>query len=80
MIGLIESDEQVNEIITGIKRGIQEDATIQLLRMLTNKNGKTIISPSPIFPACEFDSRHARDHVPNTNDVLIGYIFLSHRK
>jgi hypothetical protein len=24
MIGLIESDEQVNEIITGIKRGIQE--------------------------------------------------------
>lgn len=78
MVGLIEKTEQVEEIVGGMKQSMQEKSTGQFVRILAKRDGMTIESTGKEFAPCEFETRHARDHVPNRDDVLIGHLFLVH--
>ncbi len=78
MIAFVESPDCLKDALDGVKTGMQEKPMVQRLRTLA-KNGKTLVAPGTTFPICDFETRHARDHVENRADVLVGHIVLAHK-
>jgi len=79
MIGLVENQSDADSVLDGLMQGIQEKAMVQLLRMhKIKKTGKNIVSPAETFHQCAFETWHARDHVPDCADVMVGHFILVH--
>lgn len=79
MIGLVEKRSEADSVLDGLMQGIQEKAMVQLLRMhKIRKTGKNIVAPAETFHQCVFETWHARDHVPDCTDVMVGHFILVH--
>lgn len=80
MVGLVESTDHVADAVGGLKRAIQQPDMERILKMIKNPKGhSTVTATSLIFKSCDFETRHARDHV-SQSDILIGHIVLAHRQ
>ena len=79
MVGLVEFTSLLPDTINGLKRAIQNPDMERILRCIENPDGKTTVtSKDLIFKSCEFETRHARDHVRQP-DVLLGHLILAHQ-
>jgi hypothetical protein len=77
MIGLIERQADHAAIVNNLKRAMQNPSMKQLLRMIASPSGSTVVTDDLKFSTSEFETRHARDHVPR-EDVLLGHLMLVH--
>lgn len=78
MVGLIASADEMADTTNGLKRAIQQPDMALRLKAIENPNGNTTVTTKDlVFKSCEFETRHARDHVSQP-DVLLGHIMLSH--
>lgn len=79
MVGLVEFSSQVPDAINGLKRAIQQPDMERLLKLIKDPKGQiTVATKKLVFKSCDFETRHARDHV-GQSDVLLGHIVLAHR-
>lgn len=79
MVGLIASADDMVDATNGLKRAIQQPDMVLQLKAIDNPNGKkTVTTKKMVFKTCDFETRHARDHV-NQPDVLLGHIVLAHQ-
>lgn len=78
MVGLVEQASQLPDSLDGLKRAIQNPDMALLLNMIKNPRGRTVTSKGHSFKSCDFETRHARDHVGYA-DVVLGHFLLAHR-
>jgi hypothetical protein len=78
MVGLVETTNDVPDTVAGVQRAIQvPDMRDTLLKTISAPGGKYVMTTAQTFPACDFETRHARDHRGQC-DVVIGHFFLPH--
>lgn len=79
MVALVASEDDLPGVLDGLKRAIQQPDMARLLRSITNPKGRTTLTASDLaFEACNFETRHARDH-KGQKDVVLGHIMLAHQ-
>lgn len=77
MVGLVDTGSNRPVVLNALKRAIQNPDMVQLLRTIRHPNGDAISTIGLRFDHCDFETRHARDHVPR-QDVLVGHLLLVH--
>ncbi|MDO9199772.1 MAG: hypothetical protein Q7J58_20470 [Hydrogenophaga sp.] len=79
MVALVACDADLPGLLDGLKRAIQQPDMARLLRSIANPKGRTTLTASDlVFQACNFETRHARDH-KGQKDVVLGHIMLAHQ-
>ncbi|MBI1422435.1 MAG: hypothetical protein GC149_03140 [Gammaproteobacteria bacterium] len=78
MVGLVENETDSASISASLQRMLQHPDTRSLLRMVSDNKGKVVTSPALRFMRCHFETHHARDHVEECPDILLGHLILSH--
>jgi hypothetical protein len=77
MVGLVENASDDKVVADALKRVIQHPDMVRLLRLIEHPGGGEITSSNLTFKQCGFETRHARDHVPQP-DVVLGHFILHH--
>ncbi len=79
MVALVASEDDLPGVLDGLKRAIQQPDMARLLRSITNPKGRTTVTSVDLtFAACDFETRHARDH-KGQSDVVLGHMVLAHQ-
>ena len=79
MVALVASEDDLPGVLQGLKRAIQQPDMTRLLRSITNPKGRTTVTARELaFDACDFETRHARDH-KGQKDIVLGHIMLPHQ-
>ncbi|MDE1892635.1 MAG: hypothetical protein KGI13_09105 [Betaproteobacteria bacterium] len=79
MVGLVDHECDAKPVAEALKRRIQGDDLSRFLRIIHNEQGDKITSPARTFKICTFETYHARDHVKDSPDIVLGHLILSHR-
>lgn len=79
MVGLVDHECDVKPVVEALRRRIQGADLSGLLRIINNEHGGKITSPARTFKICAFETYHARDHVKDSPDMVLGHLILAHR-
>lgn len=81
MVGMVEFAADVPAVGKALMTSIQgSDIRTQLRMILNPMSGRYVTTSSLFFPSCLFETRHERDHIPDSKDVLLGHFLLAHDK
>lgn len=78
MIGLVQKQSAVSQMLSSLQLVIQNPEMVRILRLIQGSQGSYLAINPKHFSICDFETQHARDHVANCPDVLLGHFLLFH--
>lgn len=78
MIGLVQKESTGSQMLLSLQQAIQKPAMVGKLRLIQYPKGSFITTSPKSFSISDFETQHARDHVANCPDMLLGHFLLFH--
>jgi hypothetical protein len=80
MVGMVKKQADGPQILVALKRAIQNPDMISLQRNILDAAGQAVTVTGRTFKDCDFETQHARDHLKDCPDILLGHFLLFHEQ
>ena len=80
MVGMVKKQADGPLILDALKRALQDSNMISLQRIILNSTEGAVTISDKSFNECDFETQHARDHLKDCPDILLGHFLLFHEQ